>query len=508
MEKCGYKIERLLGEGAYSKVYLSTRIIPPNKDKLYAIKQLKTKFDDLLGTSLIEIDIMSKFRGLTINTINDIITPESCKSTDGMSLVMPLHQGDLRNYIKLLNEGEIKLDAKTLLQIALDLGVAVEKLHESGVLHLDIKPENCLYSGTKESPIGVLSDFGIAAYVRDANKGLKTHEKITPNYRAPEILDAEIADRYFRYNEKSDVWSLALVFFELFSSGKNIYTSYIKQDMLKSYETYFGKNLQATCYKYIKFPDDVQEDVIYLLNGMLNFDPVARWTASQVVGFLSGKDLLLRPLIELDVDIPVLLPRKGLLLRELIEEGREYILYYYSGAEEEPPVYVRPLRVMSKYLPTKWGNSYVEELFLCLDIYYRSIAFIKTKSEEPEAKLLESVESYVLAALAMAAILFYRTDPYETHTGLLLRLISESRTDVLRLTRYFGGILYRKFIFHKCITMKQLLYSWTIIQSTNIYLTYDIEKFPTETSLEAARDPIPVDYLSHQYLTEVLYLDE
>ncbi len=507
MEKCGYKIERLLGEGSYSKVYLSTRIIPPNKDKLYAIKQLKTQFDDLLGTSLVEIDIMSKFRGLTINSINDIITPESCKSTDSMSLVMPLHQGDLRSYIKLLNEGEIKVNAKILLQIALDLAVAVEKLHDSGVLHLDIKPENCLYSGTKESPIGVLSDFGIAIYVRDANKGLKTHEKITPNYRAPEILDAEIANRYFRYNEKSDVWSLALVFFELFSSGKNIYTTYSKEDMLKSYQNYFGENLTATCDQYIKFPNALHDDVIYLLNGMLNFDPTARWTASQVVGFLSNKDLLLRPIIELEVDIPLSLPRKGLLLRELIEEGREYILYYYSAKEKAAPVYVKPLRVMSKYLLTRWGNSYIDELFLCLDIYYRSIAFIKTKGDESEAKLLESVESYVLAALSISATLFYRVDPYSTHTGLPLRLISESRNDVLRLTKYFAGILYRKFIFDKCITMKQLLYSWTIIQNTNVYLTYDIEKFPTETPLEAVRDPIPVDYLSHQFLTEILYLD-
>lgn len=88
--------------------------------------------------------------------------------------------------------------------------IALQYLHNCGIMHRDIKPENILLELTQDKERIVtlkLIDFGLACMFRENE--LITDPCGTPAYIAPEIL----ADS--GYNAKVDVWSSGVVAFEL-----------------------------------------------------------------------------------------------------------------------------------------------------------------------------------------------------------------------------------------------------------------------------------------------------
>ena len=76
--------------------------------------------------------------------------------------------------------------------------------HEKGIIHRDIKPANIMVSEHGEI---YLMDWGIAMDINISNK--QQHICGTPLYMAPEIL------HYQKYNEKSDLWSVGIIIYEM-----------------------------------------------------------------------------------------------------------------------------------------------------------------------------------------------------------------------------------------------------------------------------------------------------
>ncbi|HMI89334.1 MAG TPA: protein kinase, partial [Polyangiaceae bacterium] len=87
---------------------------------------------------------------------------------------------------------------------------AAEVIHKSGLVHLDIKPANCLNIGSGEAlqhaPRTKLIDFGIA---RVASRLTRAPAMGTPAYWPPEQAGASSVD------ERTDVYSIGATFFEL-----------------------------------------------------------------------------------------------------------------------------------------------------------------------------------------------------------------------------------------------------------------------------------------------------
>ena len=104
----------------------------------------------------------------------------------------------------------------------LQICLALEAVHEKGIVHADLKPSNLLMAGRDYDL--KLTDFGIS-------------QKLTPGYNfshdfngtipycSPEILNGE------RYNQKTDVWALGCILYEMVV-GKRAFDA-VNEDGLK-----------------------------------------------------------------------------------------------------------------------------------------------------------------------------------------------------------------------------------------------------------------------------------
>ena len=88
---------------------------------------------------------------------------------------------------------------------------AIQSCHQRDVAHLDIKPENLLYSRSNQSPSGYsikLTDFGSSAYKRPETRGFFG----TLYYGAPEcVAHWEKKNPHPYDTKKADLWSLGIL---------------------------------------------------------------------------------------------------------------------------------------------------------------------------------------------------------------------------------------------------------------------------------------------------------
>jgi len=73
------------------------------------------------------------------------------------------------------------------------------------ILHRDLKPGNIFLDGNSDAKVG---DFGLARVLNHDSVFAQTHVG-TPYYMSPEQINEQ------RYNEKSDIWSLGCIVYEM-----------------------------------------------------------------------------------------------------------------------------------------------------------------------------------------------------------------------------------------------------------------------------------------------------
>ena len=114
---------------------------------------------------------------------------------------------DLKGFLE--ENGELENDKTFFKQIILDVAKALKTIHDKGIMHRDIKPNNIFVkyeNENEENKIVKLGDFGCSVFIKD-----NTSESIgTLLYCAPEIHKGVV------YDEKCDLWSLGITLFELY----------------------------------------------------------------------------------------------------------------------------------------------------------------------------------------------------------------------------------------------------------------------------------------------------
>ena len=196
-----YHILKPLGEGGTARVY---KAYDTHKEKDVALKALLPGFQRTKNTWELfeqEIDILKKLKHPNIIKILD-----SGKNKNTHYIVLEYIPGKT---LKKFNGNN--LSWKQSLLLLLPVAKALSYAHNQQVIHQDVKPGNILLS-TKGIPY--LTDFGIAKIM--PNGQTSGHPGInigmgTPQYMAPEVLKGGEA------NERSDIYSLGVVLYELIS---------------------------------------------------------------------------------------------------------------------------------------------------------------------------------------------------------------------------------------------------------------------------------------------------
>lgn len=125
------------------------------------------------------------------------------------------------------------LDWVTRFTIALDVAKGLAFLHQSNLVHLNVKPQNILLDGKF---VAKLSDYGLCRLLDHEEGSLIMHMRGTPGYMAPEWAQHAYA------TEKSDVYSYGMVLMEILGGRKNV-------DLSKERENWYFPILAAKMFE-------------------------------------------------------------------------------------------------------------------------------------------------------------------------------------------------------------------------------------------------------------------
>jgi len=192
-----YKIEKVLGYGSHSVVFLAAD---------------QKKDNEKVAVKLLNHNVVSE----------DLVAPIT-------KMALKIQEADLENVVKVLDFGQYsgniylileyaeggdlatqlkkkgKLSEKEIMRVGLDITKALNALNKNNLLHLDIKPENIMiHKGSY-----MLSDFGVMAEKSTSTMALNPEIWGTPAYSSPEIL---VDDE--KVSLKSDIYSFGVTLYE------------------------------------------------------------------------------------------------------------------------------------------------------------------------------------------------------------------------------------------------------------------------------------------------------
>lgn len=192
-----YQVLGLLGVGGMGAVY---RVWDAILEEEVALKMLRR---DLLAAP----GMLARFRqevklARRVTHPNVVRTYDLGEQDGEYCLTMEYIRG--RSLRRLLVE-DGALDIERALEVARQATAGIAAAHDAGVLHCDLKPDNLLIDDRGRVAI---TDFGIARAMGGAGGPLAG----TPAYMAPEVATAALPA-----DHRSDLYSLGVVLFELFT---------------------------------------------------------------------------------------------------------------------------------------------------------------------------------------------------------------------------------------------------------------------------------------------------
>ena len=198
-----YKIKDRIGVGSYGIVYKVTK--KNNEKQIYVLKQIPFNLKaDINNETLIEAKnealILSKLKHKYIVKYYD-----SFQDNNNLNIVMEYCEyGDLDSYIKNLKKNNKHLSENQIWKFFIEICTGLSYMHNKKILHRDMKSSNIFLTKNLDIKIG---DLGVAKALKNT---LHAHTFIgTPYYLSPEICEEKT------YNEKSDVWALGCILYEL-----------------------------------------------------------------------------------------------------------------------------------------------------------------------------------------------------------------------------------------------------------------------------------------------------
>ncbi|GFR52998.1 hypothetical protein Agub_g15690, partial [Astrephomene gubernaculifera] len=262
-----YQLDRLLGRGKYSQVYLAREI---QTGQLVAIKRVEI-FDMMDQASrqacVKEVKILQN-----VEHPNIVKCFRSFLSEADNELVIVLEwaeAGDLGQLIKQRAEAGQLFAAEQVWRQFQQVCNALKHMHDRRMMHRDLKPSNIFVTASGDLKLG---DLGLSRYF--SSRTLQAQTTVgTPYYMSPEVVRGQ------PYDFSSDIWSLGCLLYELIALRNPFYKE--NQSLYA-----LGKCIQSCQYEPL--PDSVPEELRQLVTRMLQPLPHARPSIAQVTDYVNS----------------------------------------------------------------------------------------------------------------------------------------------------------------------------------------------------------------------------
>jgi DNA-binding response OmpR family regulator len=254
----GIKVLRLIGEGGMSRVYLASR---ESDDEPLVVKILRSEVTQdkrALARFIEEYNLVERISTRHVARIHGHGVSE-----DNAYLVMEFFDGgDLNKRLA----GKA-LPAEEALRIFRELMFALGDIHEQGILHRDLKPQNLMFRA--DGSLAIV-DFGIAKHIDSIDH---TNEILgTPRYMSPEQVQGRALDL------RTDIYSAGVLLYQMML-GSHLFGGETAVEVALHHLNTPPPELPARLERYQR-----------LFDKLLEKDRDARFrNADELIGYLSRK---------------------------------------------------------------------------------------------------------------------------------------------------------------------------------------------------------------------------
>ncbi|XP_040898872.1 neurotrophic tyrosine kinase, receptor, type 2a [Toxotes jaculatrix] len=270
-------LKRELGEGAFGKVFLAEcyNLSPDQEKILVAVKTLKEASENARKDFHREAELLTNLQHEHIVTFYGV-----CVESDPLIMVFEyMKHGDLNKFLRahgpdavLMAEGQttrpVELTQSQMLHIAQQIASGMVYLASQHFVHRDLATRNCLVG---ENLLVKIGDFGMSrdVYSTDYYR-VGGHTMLPIRWMPPESI------MYRKFTTESDVWSLGVVLWEIFTYGKQPWYQLSNNEVIECITQ--GRVLQR--------PRTCPKEVYDLMLGCWQREPQMRLNIKEIHGLL------------------------------------------------------------------------------------------------------------------------------------------------------------------------------------------------------------------------------
>ncbi|KAG4142572.1 hypothetical protein ERO13_D06G137600v2 [Gossypium hirsutum] len=250
-----YELGKLLGHGAFAKVYQAYNVKSGDSIAIKVLDKEKILKGGLIAHIKREISILRRVRHPNIVQLFEVMATK----TKIYFVMEYVRGGELFNKV---SKGRLKesVPRKYFQQLI----SAVNFCHARGVYHRDLKPENLLLDDNGDFKV---SDFGLSAVSDQIRQDGLFHTFCgTPAYVAPEVLGRKGYDAV-----KVDIWSCGVILFVLMAG----YLPFNDQNIMAMYKKIYRGEFRC--------PRWFSSELVRLLMKLLDTNPETRITIPEIM---------------------------------------------------------------------------------------------------------------------------------------------------------------------------------------------------------------------------------
>ncbi|NGX43067.1 MAG: hypothetical protein K940chlam7_01358, partial [Chlamydiae bacterium] len=265
------KFKYVLGRGNFGAIKVAQRI----EGREYVASK-KVKGEENIRASEEEADMQKEAAGENVLPIYNTIRLE-----ETLYHFMPLAGfGNGRGVQSHLSALHNPMLATEILKFVIrDILTGLKTMHGKGIYHLDIKPENIVF--TKDGT-AYITDFGCAKKAERGSTQMSWEAIGDNRYFSPERLQASREGSYYDA-EKTDVWAAGMTVLQMIKDMSPLELFKMPGDFTKRVHVCTQEYFQEKLQRLEELQKPEKRDIWYVIQGLLDPNPKSRLTAEKAL---------------------------------------------------------------------------------------------------------------------------------------------------------------------------------------------------------------------------------